>query len=256
VHSPSREDAEARNCPKGPPALASQEPVADDRSVEPSAAGTRNARGGFGEADGPEAWDGDGVIGQRSAQTHGTDEDVAQRGPGEQRPSLKARAIDEGKKFLIMTLYLWVFLSVLDLHKTAILRENHINYEAQGLAIVNAMVFAKVMLVADGLKLGARFGDRPLIYSVLYSSFLFAVALIGFHIAEGAALALLHGRPVADSLADLGAGDPRVVLSFGAIAFVALIPFFLFRGIARAVGEEQLLHLVLTRGKGAALPPG
>jgi hypothetical protein len=145
---------------------------------------------------------------------------------------------------------------VLNLHKTAILQENHINYEAQGFAIVNALVLAKIMMGADGLKLGARFEDRPLIYSVLYASFLFAVVLIGFHVAEGAALALLHGKPVAEGLADLGAGNPRVVLSFGAIAFVALIPFFLFRGIARAVGEDQLLQLVLTRGKRTILPPG
>jgi hypothetical protein len=193
-------------------------------------------------------------MGQRSAQTHGTDEDVAHRGPGEQRPGLKARAIDEGRKFLVMTLYLWVFLAVLYLHKSVILEEDHINYEVQGLAIVNALVLAKVMLIADGLKLGARFGDRPLIYSVLYASFLFAVALIGFHIAEGAALALVHGRPVADSLADLGAGDPRVILSFGAIAFVALIPFFLFRGIARAVGEDHIWRLVFTRGKTTSAP--
>ena len=193
-------------------------------------------------------------MGRHSAQTHGTDEDVAHRGPGEQRSSLKARAIDEGKKFLVMTLYLWVFLAVLNLHKTAILEENHINFEVQGLAIVNALVLAKIMLVADGLKLGARFEDRPLIYSVLYASFLFATVLIGFHVAEGAALALLHGKPIAEGLADLGAGNPKVVLSFGAIAFVALIPFFLFRGIARAIGEDQVWELVFTQGQKTFTP--
>jgi hypothetical protein len=195
-------------------------------------------------------------MGQHPAQAHGTGEDVAHNGPGEQRPSLKARAIDEGKKFLIMTLYLWVFLAALHLHKTAILQENHMNYEVQGFAIVNALVLAKIMLIADGLKLGARFDDRPLIYSVLYASLLFAVVLVVFHIAEGAALALVHGKPVAESLADFGAGDLRGVLSFGAIAFVALTPFFLFRGIARALGEDQLWQLMLSRGRRTALPRG
>lgn len=171
-----------------------------------------------------------------------------------QKPGLRARAIDEGKKFLIMTLYLWVFIAALNLHKDAILQQNHIDYEAQGFAIVNALVLAKIMLVADGLKLGTRFGERPLIYSVLYSSLLFAIVLICFHIVEGAAVALLHGRPIAGSLADFGAGNLKGVLSYGAIVFLALIPFFLFRGIARAVGEDQIWRLVLTQGK-RTLPP-
>jgi hypothetical protein len=189
---------------------------------------------------------------QQTAQTHGKAENVADGGPG--KPSLKARAIDEGKKFLVMTLYLWVFLAVLNLHKTAILQQHQINYVSQGLAIVNALVLAKVMLIADDLKLGTRIGNRPMIVSVLYASFLFAVVLIGFHIAEGAILAMLHGRPASEGLAELGAGNLSAVLSFGAIAFVALIPFFLFRGIARAVGEEQIWQLVLTPQRKDAAP--
>ncbi len=185
---------------------------------------------------------------QHSAQIHGTGEGAAGNGSGKPKPSLKARAIDEGKRFLVITLYLWVLLAVLNLHKTAILQQNHIDYEAQGFAIVNALVLAKIMLIADDLKLGARFNDRPLIYSVLYTSFLFAVVLIGFHIAEDAVLALLHGRPVAEGLADFGAGNVRGILSYAAIAFVSLIPFFLFRAIARAVGEDQIWQLVFIDG--------
>ena len=191
---------------------------------------------------------------QHSAQTHGTSEGAVGNGSSKQKPSLKARAIDQGKQILLITLYLWVFLAVLNLHKTAILQQNHIDYAVQGFAIVNALVLAKVMLVADDLKLGTRFEDRPLIYNVLYASFLFAVVLIGFHIAEGAVLALLHGKPVSESLAEFGAGNLRGVLSFGAIAFVALIPFFLFRGIARAIGEDQVWGLVFTQGQKTFTP--
>jgi hypothetical protein len=191
---------------------------------------------------------------QHSAQTQGAGEGAVGSGPGKPKPALKARAVSEGKKVLTITLYLWVFFAVLNLHKTAVLQQNHIDYEVQGFAIVNALIFAKVMLVADELKLGARFQDRPLIYAVLYASFLFTVVLIAFHIAEGALLALLHGRPVSDSLADFGAGNLRGILSVGAIAFVALIPFFLFRGIARAVGEDRIWQLVFTRGKTAVAP--
>ena len=183
-------------------------------------------------------------MGDNPAQTHGTAADVAHGRPDQRKPSLKARAIDEGKKMLIMVLYLWIFFAVLSLHKTAVLQQSGIDYQEQSFAIVNALIFAKVMLIADEIKLGARFSNRPLVYSVLYSSLAFAVVLICFHIMERAVVALFQGKPLADSLSDFGAGNLRGVLSMGAIVFVALIPFFAFRAIGRAVGEDQLWQLV------------
>jgi hypothetical protein len=168
---------------------------------------------------------------------------------GRPKASLKTRAIGEAKKFAIMTLYLWIFFAVLSLHKTIILEQNKIDVTEQSLAIVNALVLAKIMLIADDLKLGRRFKDHSLSFSVLWNSFAFAVVLIIFHILEHAAIALVKGRPLASSLADFGAGNLRGVLSMGAIAFVALIPFFGFQEIARVVGSDALWQLFFTRGR-------
>ncbi len=181
---------------------------------------------------------------------------AAASGSVDRKPGLKARAIDEGKKALVITAYLWVLFVVLDLHKEAVLAQNHIDLVGQGFAIVNALVLAKVILIADGFKLGRRFEDRPLLYSVLYASLLFSALLIAFHIVESGLTATFRGRAFRDGLADLGAGNLQGVLSYAAIAFVALIPFFLFRGIARVIGEDRLWALVLTelRGEDAAAP--
>jgi len=37
-----------------------------------------------------------------------------------------------------MFLYLWVLFALFSIHKSMVLAEEHINYQAQGLAIVNA----------------------------------------------------------------------------------------------------------------------
>jgi hypothetical protein len=179
-----------------------------------------------------------------SPQTLGTTSAV-----NEQKASLKTRAVDEGKKILIITLYLWVFFAVLSLHKTLVMEQEHLDYLEQGLAIVNALVLAKVMLLAVALNLGSRFGDHPLVYSVLFRSLVFAIVLIGFHILEGAAIDLLRGKPLADSLADFGAGNAKGVFSMGAIAFVALTPFFMVSEMARVLGSDGLRQLFFTRGK-------
>ena len=168
----------------------------------------------------------------------------------EQKASLKTRAVDETKKFLIMTLYLWVFFALLSLHKTLVMEQEHLDYQAQGLAIVNALVLAKVMLLAEDFRLGSRFfKDHPLVYSVLFRSLVFAIVLIGFRILEDAAIDLLRGKPLADSLADFGAGNAKGVLSMGAIAFVALTPFFMVSEMARVLGSDGLRQLFFTRGR-------
>ena len=164
------------------------------------------------------------------------------------KPGLKVRAIATGKKTLIMVLYLWAFLAVLNLHKSVVLQQQLIDYNGLGFAIINALVLVKVMLVADDLNVGTRFRGKSLIYHTVYASFLFSLILVGFHIIEGAVLALLHGKPLSTSLSDFGAGNLRGVLWIGAIAFVGLMPFFLFREIGRVVGEDELWELVFRRG--------
>ncbi|MBV8612401.1 MAG: hypothetical protein JOY66_01350 [Acetobacteraceae bacterium] len=182
-------------------------------------------------------------------QTYVADEVSANGGTVERKASLKTRAISEARRFLIITLYLWVLFAVFSLHRTLILEKHSINAAEQGFAIVNALILAKVMLVADDLKLGRQFKDHPLIYRVLWSAFLFAAVLVAFHIIEHAAIALWRGRPIAESLADFGAGNLKGVLSVGALAFVSLIPFFAFQEVARVVGSGMLWQLLFTRGK-------
>lgn len=182
------------------------------------------------------------------AEAYDTAVVVTAGGPDQHKHRLRDRALEEAKKFLVMTLYLWVLFALFSLYKTIILEQNHVNYQDQGFAIVNALVLAKVMLVAEDLRLGTRFKELPLIYPVLHKSFAFAVVLVCFHIVEKAAVALLHGRPLAESLGEIGGGGLKGIVSVGAIVFVALIPFFMFGEIARVIGADQLTQLAFRRG--------
>ncbi len=174
---------------------------------------------------------------------------IAEDGSGKAKPGLKARAIDEIKKYLVITLYLWVLFALFSLHRTLVLEHAHVDFQEQGLAIVNALIFAKVMLIADDLKLGSRFKHHPLIHSVLWRSAAFSIVLICFHIVEDAAIAWLRGKPLADSLAAFGSGDLKGVVAFGAIGFVTLIPFFMFAEIDRVLGQDKLWRLLLARDR-------
>lgn len=177
---------------------------------------------------------------------------VAGRGLEQGKPTLKARAVDEVKKFTIITLYLWALFALFSLHKTLILEHEHLDYGEQGFAIVNALIFAKVMLVAQDLKLGSRFfRHQPLIESVLWCAALFAVLLFCFHLVERAVTAWLHGKPLSDSLHEYGNGGISADLAVCAISFVLLIPYFTFTELGRVLGPHKLWRLLLARDRKA-----
>ena len=53
-----------------------------------------------------------------------------------------------------MFLYLWVLFGLFVLNGTIILHQHGISFSSQGFAVISALVLAKVMLVAEDLKLG------------------------------------------------------------------------------------------------------
>jgi hypothetical protein len=160
---------------------------------------------------------------------------------------LKEKATDEFKRFVVIVLYLWVVFGLLSVYKSVILSQNHLNYPEHAFAIINALIFGKVLLVGEHLHLGTRFSAKPLIYPILHKCFIFTVVLFGFHLAESIVLGLWRGHTLANSLPSIGDGSLKGVLSVGVICFVVLLPFFGFREIGRVIGRKELWHLIVKR---------
>lgn len=168
---------------------------------------------------------------------------------------LKTGAINETRELFGIFIYLWVLLSLFSLHKALVLNEESLIYH-QGFAIINALALAKVVLVAEYFHVGDRLKNRPLIYPIVFKSAVFAVILMCFHIIEEALLGVLHGKPLFQSIPDIGGGTLQGILMIGIIMFVVLTPFFAFRELGRAIGTEQL-HSLLFGGetKAGTAPP-
>ncbi|HKM88153.1 MAG TPA: hypothetical protein VJX48_06080 [Xanthobacteraceae bacterium] len=165
----------------------------------------------------------------------------------ESKHGIKERAKDQIKNFVLMFIYLWAVFGMLAVHESIVLSQHQINYRFHGLAFVNALIFAKVLLVAEDLHLGHRLNDKPLVYSILFKSFLFGVALICFHIVEHVAIGMWDGKPIAQSIAEVGADKLTGIVSLGIISTVALIPFFILREISRVIGHDQFWSLFFDR---------
>jgi hypothetical protein len=82
---------------------------------------------------------------------------------------------------------------------------------------------------------------------VLGKSLIFVILLLAFHIAEEAIRAWFVGQPLSASFADFS-GSLSDLLTYAAIFFVALIPFFAFQEAACVLGAGALWNLFLHGG--------
>ncbi len=175
------------------------------------------------------------------------------------KPSLKARLYHELKSFLIIFSYLWLVFFVFLVHEWSVLASHQIGFRFYGLALVNALVLSKIMLIAEDLHFADQFKDKPLIYPIAFKSIAFTVLLVVAYILEEIAVGLFHGKTVAESFPDIGGGGVVGVFTIGAIMGIALVPFFSFREIARAIGQAEFRAMMLgpvgeKRGSADALP--
>ena len=168
--------------------------------------------------------------------------------PNGHKPTLKERAVHELREFVVMFIYLWALFALLVINQSVVLAREAQDYQAHFYAVLNALIFAKVLLIGEDLHFGERFRDKPLLYSILYKCFTFTLFIIGFHILERVTVGVWRGSTVAQSFPTIGGGSVNGILSLGATLFVALIPFFAFREISRVIGRGELWSLLLNRG--------
>ena len=170
---------------------------------------------------------------------------------GAKEKSLEARALHELKQYAIITLYLWMLFVLFATYKRMLLQENGISLWNHSFAILNALIFGKVILIGQALDLGRGLKEQALAWFVLGKSLMFSIALILFHIAEEAIRAWFKGLPLSTSIEDFGGGTWLGLLTYAAIFFVVLIPFFAFQEVAEAVGSAPLRDFFFTRDRKA-----
>jgi len=148
---------------------------------------------------------------------------------------------------MLIFLYLWLLFTLFVLNEKIILGQRGIEFSvlsAHGFAAFNALVLAKIMLVAEGLNVGRWLHGRPLIYSILFQSFIISVLFICFHAAEKIIAALLKGDEIAASVPAIGGGGLPGLVCVAAILFVSLTPYFAFRNISRELGTGRLYEML------------
>lgn len=167
------------------------------------------------------------------------------------KASLKERAIEEFKIYWIVAFYLWLFLGSFTIYRRLVLAETGSAYLHYGIALVEALVIAKVVLIGNMFGFSRRFEDRPLIFPVLYKSILFGVLVVLFGVVEHLVDGLIHKEGLAGGvrrMAEIG-GDEFAARAL--ILIVAFVPFFAFSEIGRVLGVDKLAAMFIGKREAA-----
>jgi hypothetical protein len=126
-----------------------------------------------------------------------------------------------------------------------VLRGEHIPFTYRmGFAFINALILAKVILIADALHAGKHVHGRSMVTTVFLKSALFAIILVCFNIAEEILVGRFHGKTLAASMPDWAGGGLAGIVLTGIMVFVVLIPFFGFTELRQAIGKEEFDALI------------
>ena len=108
-------------------------------------------------------------------------QNLANTSPGTAEPagkkSLKDRAVSELEKYAVITAYLWVLFALFGLHRQLV-QGHGVSAWQQGFAIINALVFGKVMLIGEAFELGRAKSSEVLAWVVVRKSIIQGTSIV------------------------------------------------------------------------------
>ena len=160
----------------------------------------------------------------------------------------KTRMKHEMEEFAWMFSYLALYLCTLATYSLLLRDQPHAKTFTYGLALFNAFVLTKVIMIGRMARLGIRTESKPLIVSAMTKALLFGMLAMVMHgveeivrsvvKAEGAGT-MFHGVRIED------------VVIRNLVVIAGLIPFFAFFELRRVLGERRFADLFFRTGRAA-----
>src|SRR5215469_6654500 len=127
--------------------------------------------------------------------------------PAMRSHSLKNRVIHELKEFVVLAAYLYVAFGAIVLYKAGVMREAGVEWSPWGLALIKSLLVAKFMLTGRAIRIGQRFGDKPLIWQTVHRSLAFLCFVLALTVLEEVVTGLIHHESVWEAVSQLGGGN-------------------------------------------------
>jgi len=158
--------------------------------------------------------------------------------PDKNKGNLKKKLLYEMKVYWGYVVYLTLVFGAFTWYRRLILADVGITYTDYGVALIEALIFAKVLMIGDAIHLGRGLEHKPLIIPTLLKTAIFTLFVALFVLIENAIKGLIKSKGAVEGVMEfLGKGSYEV-LAGSLVIFVAFIPFFALRELSRVLGGE------------------
>ena len=157
--------------------------------------------------------------------------------------TLKPKARHKPIEYALNVVYLTIVFAAFTIYRRLILASYEIVYTDYGVALIEALILGKVIMIGGLFRLGRGLEDQPLIYSSLYKTAVFCLFCAAFTVAEHAVVGLWKGEGLTAGWHEFAEKGSHEVLANTLMLFVSLFPFFAFKELGRVAGRDRLKEI-------------
>ena len=156
---------------------------------------------------------------------------------------LKKKIVHEIVEYLLNVCYLAIVFAAFTQYRRLLLDAHDIIYTHYGVAVIEALILAKVIMIGEVVRLGRGLEQKPLIYPTLYKTVVFTLFVAVFTLIEHGVKGLWKGEGFTSGIVDFFGKGSNEILANSLIVFVAFIPFFAIKELGRVVGQDKIRSL-------------
>lgn len=171
------------------------------------------------------------------------------RSPDENEGNLKQKILHEVKVYWVYVVYLTLVFGAFIWYRRLILADVGITYTDYGVALIEAFIFAKVIMIGDAIHLARGLENKPLIFPAFLKTVIFTLFVGLFVFIEHAIKGLVNGKGAVGGVMEFLGKGPYEVLAGSLVIFAAFIPFFALREVARVLGGEGKILALLFKNR-------
>lgn len=136
-----------------------------------------------------------------------------------------------------------MFLVAFAWYRRLILAAYHIQYLNYWMPLIEAAILAKVVMLGDALRLGRALQGKSLALITIYRTVVFSLFVGLFSLLEHIVEAVMHGKSVADGIAEIAKKGIDEELASCVVIFAAFLPFFAMKELERAFGAGKVRRM-------------
>jgi hypothetical protein len=167
--------------------------------------------------------------------------------PHEKKRTWRDRIFHELVEYWINVIYLSLVFAAFTQYRRFILATYDIVYTNYWVAVIEALILAKVIMIGAVVRLGRGLEQKPLIYPTLYKTIVFTLFVMAFTVVEHVVKGLWSGQGLMGGLVELYRDRVYELRAGTLVIFVALIPFFAVKELERVLGAERIRALFFRR---------